>query len=142
MKIIKNFLVAACVATLLGCSTTHNYSVAVKSWRGASTVALFDIWGYPNRIMKLPNGNNLYIYREEQKGEIAPTILPSYSTVTKRGNQTVVSSTPSIITGGTRFNMKCTTWFEVNRKNRIVGTSFRGNNCVADEQFLKKYSHD
>ncbi len=140
MKTIQYLLVAASAATLVGCATTHNYSMAVKSWRGATTVALFDTWGYPNKIMKLPNGNNLYVYQEEQKGEIAPTILPSYSTVTKRGRETVVSSTPAIISGGTKYHMKCTTWFEVNRRNRIVGTSFRGNNCVADEAFLKKYS--
>lgn len=125
---------------LAGCANTQNYAQAVKSWVGAPTRKLFTVWGYPDRQMKLQNGNTLYVYVDEQKGETPPTMFPGYTTVRKSQGQTVVSSTPPVFTGSTRYDLRCVTWFEVNKRSRVVGTSFRGNDCIASESFRKQYS--
>ncbi len=140
MNKIKLLLICSAPLILAGCATSQNYALATQSWVGASTRSLFKVWGYPNRKMKLQNGHTLYIYVDKDKGEIPATMFPGYTTVSTRNGHTVVSATPPVFTGGTSYNLKCMTWFEINKKSRIVGTSFRGNNCVGSSDFLKNYS--
>lgn len=141
MKIIKWILPAIAASLLAACATSQNYAMTVKSWLGASTKTLFARWGYPDRKMKLQNGNTLYIYHNEEKGETPPTMFPGYTTVKTRNGTTEVSATPPIFTGGTRYDLRCDTWFEINKASRVVGASFRGNDCVAGTEFRDQYSN-
>jgi hypothetical protein len=142
MKKLKFIFLAFLILLITGCATTQNYACVVKSWMGASTKSLFPVWGYPNRKMTLENGHVLYIYQDEEKGEIPPTMFPGYTTVTQqRGGRTVVSTTPPVFSGGTRYDLTCFTWFEVTKSGRIVGTSFRGNDCIAGKDFVRNYTN-
>lgn len=136
MKLVKPVILAS-VIFLSGCATVQNYRVAVQSWHGATSAELFRIWGYPNQIRRLPDRNTLYVYRYEDRGRAPVFTTPGYTSVTTREGNTVVTHVPTTVSGGETYNYHCTTWFEVNRKNRIIGTSFRGNSCTATEQAMR-----
>lgn len=126
---------------LAGCATTANYAAAVNSWQGATVSSLFKKWGYPNRILKLPNGNRLYVYRYVNRGQTPATVFPGYTTVDSYRGETYVSSVPPTIIGGESYDLRCVTWFEANRRNRIIGMSFRGNNCATTTTISQTYTN-
>lgn len=130
MKFIKPTLLSATLL-LSACASIDNYRVAVQSWHGATSSQLFRVWGYPNQIRRLPDGNTLYVYRYEDRGRSPIFTTPGYTSVTTKEGNTLVTHVPTTVSGGETYDYHCTTWFEINRKNRIIGTSFRGNSCTA-----------
>ncbi len=127
------------ITTLLAaCATPQNYQLAVNSWQGASADSLFHVWGYPNRIQKMPSGHQLYVYSYRDKGRYPVYTTPGSTTVqTGRHGRTFVQTTGPVVSGGGSYDFRCKTWFEVNQKNIIVNTSFRGNDCLATSEFLQ-----
>ncbi len=130
MRIIPSariLLAIALTTTLTACGTVQNYNAAVTSWKNASANQLYTVWGYPNTIKKLPNGNQLL----------------TYVTVDRVKSPTVISQneekTHAVITGGDVTVYRCTTWFEVNRQQTIVNATFKGNNCLATKAFLNQH---
>ncbi|MBV53160.1 MAG: hypothetical protein CL816_03725 [Coxiellaceae bacterium] len=115
------------IMILTACGTVQNYNAAVASWKNASANQLYTVWGYPNTIKKLPNGNQLL----------------TYTTIDRVRSPTVVSQneekTHAVITGGDVTVYQCTTWFEVNRQQTIVNATFKGNNCLATKSFLTQH---
>ncbi len=130
MKLLKPAILTTAIF-LTGCATVDNYRVAVQSWHGATSSQLFQVWGYPNQIRHLPDRNTLYVYRYEDRGRSPVFTTPGYTSVTTKEGHTLVTHVPTTVTGGETYDYYCTTWFELNRKNRIIGTSFRGNSCTA-----------
>lgn len=130
--------VLAGIALLAGCANSQNYAAAVNSWQGAHERQLFRVWGYPNKIRRI-NGHRLLIYRSVDKGTYPVTTTPGYTSVDTSGGHTVVTQTGATTMGGGSYDFRCTTWFEVNRNGRIVNTSFRGNNCMATDDFLASH---
>lgn len=128
---------ALSASLLVACASEENYSVAVRSWQGASEHQLFGVWGYPNRIQKLDRGRKLLIYRTVDKGTYPITSTPGYSTVETSGGRTTVTQTSSTTMGGGSYDFRCTTWFEVNSAGRVTNTSFRGNGCTASDSFMR-----
>lgn len=131
------FLLLSGGLLLAGCATTQNYLLAVRSWKGTDVNRLFVRWGYPDHTEKLPNGHILYVYKENYHGRYPVYTTPGFTTVKTEGGRAVVTSVPSTIQGGGTYDFRCTTWFEVDKHNRILGTSFRGNNCAATKEFLR-----
>ena len=141
---VKPFRLVVCLvgASLLnGCATRANYARAVLSWKGAVSSTLTDAWGYPDRIKSLVNGHKLYVYRREERGQLPVVMTPGYTSVQTRDGVTTVTSMPPTLSGGGSYDLRCKTWFEVNRHSRIVKTQFRGNNCVGTDDFVKQFSH-
>jgi hypothetical protein len=140
-KMIKIAIVFICCACIMSCATEQNYALAVHSWRGGTENDLYRVWGYPNRVEKLPNGHNLLVYKQVERGTNPVYSNPGSTTVqTGPNGQTYVNTTPATVSGGGSYNYNCTTWFELDNTGTIIGTNFRGNNCVANQSFIRQYS--
>ena len=137
----RKCVLAALVSLLCACATSQNYQIALQSWRGATLDQLVKVWGYPNKRSKAPNGNALYIYHIESKGRNPVYRTGGTTIVSKHGDDIRVTTTPTIYSGGGSYDYSCTTWFEVNKKNIIVNTATRGNNCVASEDFVRSHRY-
>ena len=140
VKFASLLTVVALAASLSGCATTANYARAVNSWHGADASKLITVWGYPDRIRRLPNGHQLYIYKTDQHGRNPVIMTPGYTTVQNQAGMTTVTSIPPTISGGGYYDLHCKTWFEINRRSRVVRSRFRGNNCVGTDDFAKQFS--
>ena len=121
---------------LTGCVSVQNYNAGVQTWRGAKASGLFAVWGYPDRKMKLANGHTLYIYNSHIKGTEPIVTTPGSTTVYQRHGESYVSVMPPMVSGGGSYDLRCRTWFNVNKHGVIVNVSFRGNNCVASKSFI------
>jgi hypothetical protein len=139
MKLVKTTLLSSAIL-LSGCASVENYRVAVQSWHGATSAQLFRVWGYPNQIRHLPDRNVLYVYRYEDKGRSPVFTTPGYTSVTTKEGNTLVTHVPRTFSGGETYDYHCITWFEINRKNRVIGTSFRGNSCTATPAMMQTNS--
>jgi len=137
MKVLRLCLLGALVALLASCATTQNYSTAVRSWNGAQQEILQRVWGYSTHTKKLDNGNTLLVYRRDIRGTTPTTVTPATRTVSRDGwGNKVVTETPAIVSGGQHYNLRCFTYFEVNKKGIIVNTSFRGQACTATKSMM------
>ncbi|MCH9744057.1 MAG: hypothetical protein K0U29_03900 [Gammaproteobacteria bacterium] len=139
MKLLRIIGMGLSAAILVACATENNYSLAVRSWQGGNENALFRAWGYPDRIQRI-NGQRILVYRSVDKGRNPTFTSPGQTTVESGGGTTIVTSSPTVVSGGGTYHYYCTTWFAVNKAGRIVNTSFRGNNCVADKSFVERLS--
>jgi hypothetical protein len=140
-KTFRTIILLALCTLMLGCANQQNYAQAVNSWQGAAQNNLYRVWGYPDRIEKLPNGHNLLVYKQVERGTNPVYTNPGSTTVqTSANGQTYVNTTPATISGGGTYNYNCTTWFELDKTGTIIGTNFRGNNCVANQSFIRQYS--
>jgi len=113
--------------------------MAVSSWSGARTGDLVRVWGYPDKVIRMGNGHRLYLYRSVNRGSYPQFVNPGYTTVDTSNGQTVVTTMPTTVSGGGSYDLRCKTWFEVNSSNRVVNTSFRGNNCVGTDAFVTRF---
>ncbi len=116
---LRRFSLVMLGATLVsGCATTSDYSQAVNSWKGSNVKQLTGTWGFPSSNATAPNGNKLYIY-----------------------NQNEVTSVPGPFGRPQTESMNCTTWFEVDASNTIVGTEYRGNGCSFSQSEMSRYEN-
>lgn len=136
---MRLMLVFLFVLILTACATAQNYQMALSSWQGASMNQLVRVWGYPNRESRAPDGNRLYVYHFEQKGHTPIMQSGGGTSVVQQGNNVSVSTSPTIVSGGGTYDLNCLTWVEVNHRGIIVNTAFRGNNCVATQDFLESH---
>ena len=136
----RSIVVIACGLVVCGCATEQNYATAVSSWEGATSQQLTKVWGYPDEKTS-HNGNTLYLYRSHEKGKNPVTTIPGSTSVVTDDGSTKVYSTPSYSYGGGTYSLDCSTWFEIDPKGVIVQTSYRGNNCLGNADFLSKYQY-
>jgi len=138
MQQLTRFLSLGIVMSLLAaCATQQYYANTVTSWNGADQEQVYQTWGYPNRIQRLPNGHRVLVYHQEERGRNPVFSTPASTSVeTTPGGATRVFTTGGSISGGGTYDYKCTTWFELNRKGRVINTTFKGNNCVATKNFM------
>ena len=141
-KLARFLLLSLLVALLSACATQQYYSNAVNSWVGADQEQVYRTWGYPDKIQRLPNGHKVLRYHDEEHGRDPIYSTPASTSVqTKSDGSTHIYTTGGSISGGGTFDYKCTTWFEIDRKGRVVNTSFRGNNCVATKNFMLAHTY-
>lgn len=69
-----------------------SYTEAVKSWQGRTGAELVDSWGEPTEVSDGSKGNKIYVYKTE------------------------------FYTNNTNTMNYCTTQFQVDKKDKIVGT--------------------
>ena len=140
MKLPIKFIPGVVVLCLLaGCATQQNYALAVASWRGARVAQLQQVWGYPNRIMKIRSGHKLYVYRTHIHGRTPVITMPGYTSVSSSNNTTTIYQSSPTISGGESYDLSCTTWFEINTRGVVVNSRFRGNDCTGTQNFLQMY---
>lgn len=132
MKTLSKLALIAGMLLLSACATTAKYQQALSAWKGKNINQLIDAWGYPDDTMTAPDGNKVYIYRQSSVQNFPTFSSGGYTTVSTQGNQTVVTQTPTIQSGGGTYYFNCTTWVEFNQQDAIVRTRFRGNDCTAD----------
>jgi hypothetical protein len=116
---------------LVACATQAKYQQHLSAWQGRNIQEFVDQWGYPDRTITALDGNQVYVYQTTQITSVPVMSTPSYTQVTTNNNQTVITQTPGIQTGGGVYSFSCTTWVEFNKDHLIVKTSFRGNGCVS-----------
>lgn len=100
------------VIILAGCATTEGYRKNVDQWEGQNIANLVKKWGLPDNIISLYDGHEVYVYQN--------TKLVYHSHYCTNND-----CLPNLSTEN------CTTWFEINDKNKIDGISFRGKDCLA-----------
>ncbi len=110
---LKNLAILALMIILLaGCSSVQNYKTAVSSWIGASADKLYAVWGYPTKILNLPNGNKVFVYRSHWTGSTTE------STTTYSGGQSINEDHT------VKHHHSCSTQFEkIRLMPRLLGTS-------------------
>ncbi|WP_119329319.1 hypothetical protein [Cysteiniphilum halobium] len=117
---------------ITACATTAKYRAILDQWHGQSIDHFVQMWGYPNKTLKLANNQTAYIYSDRQIVSTPITQMPTNITTVQNGNNTTVISTPGAIIGGQTYSLACTTWIVFdNKTKKIVNTTFRGNNCVS-----------
>lgn len=134
--ISKLILISATIFSIIlltSCATTEQYKKNLNSWHGKNIDKFISHWGFPNKTMKMPNGNNVYIYSMDNVTHFPQYQTGGYTTVKTAGSTTTITQVPSVLTGGGTYRYKCITWVEFNKKGVIVNTSFRGNACVAQK---------
>ncbi|GMR20960.1 MAG: hypothetical protein BMS9Abin36_1558 [Gammaproteobacteria bacterium] len=104
----KHIIAALVMTALAGCATSEKYSKLLDTWKGDPVERLVGSnWGYPDTIIKAPNGNDVYIYKWE-----------SISTNKK----------------GYTNRYWCNTFFEIDDSKTIVRWRWKGNHCVSKYQ--------
>lgn len=173
-------ILSACETQLSGLdklfddATKQNYANLVNSWQDANEEEVYHVWGYPNKVMDLPNKHKVLVYHEEESGFNPIHSTPSITRVaanadgnaqlsnkqeeksrlfdpitkitrthveTDASSSTQVVSYGGTISGGGSYDYQCTTWFELNKKSRVVNTSFAGNHCIATKASMRRYSY-
>jgi len=121
--IYKTVVLAVAVMVLNSCATHSNFVNKYNSWVGNDINTFISSLGHPDRTYVLPNKNTIYVY-EESKIQSYPTMTIGYGGFygPYYGGMTYGSD----ITQET-----CKLFLEVNRQNKIVKWSSRGNNCVS-----------
>ena len=111
------------VLILTGCATISGYDGMIKSYHGATEAELVRVWGAPTQIHQV-EGKRFLTYFSSSISS-SPTIAPTYST------SIVGNTVQSIPFGGSPGRIRsrsCRTTFEI-EKNRVVYSTFEGNNC-------------
>ncbi len=104
---------------ILGCATTANYEKTVRSWEGQDVKSLVRFWGEPDAIEKLSNGKRMYVYARLKHRPVAY----------EGAKRLLASSSESDSLYSGPIYVKCATYFEVNKKNKITSTLYRGSEC-------------
>lgn len=140
MQKFKIATASIAAALLTACATQQYYSSAIESWQGMDQAQLFKTWGLPDRQMTMPDNHKVYVYTSRVVERTPASVVPGTTDVYQSGGQTYVTSTKSTYIPGTSRTTQCTTWFEVNQAGTIVAVSAKGDGCVANENFAKKYA--
>lgn len=140
-KMIQFGALSVVAVTLVGCGGAQHYASAVNSWQGAPRSALMHDWGHPSSVTQLSNGNELYTYRVVEHEPISKTYSPApgFVRLSPQNINSVTLSHPPVITPHDE-SFWCETSFEINKRNVIVNTHYKGNNCVATKSGAHRWA--
>ena len=126
------FFIPLCLTLFLtGCATSANYQKMLQTWHGKNINEFINVWGYPNRTMKAPNDNTVYVYQYKRINHFPGYRTPTYTAVKTHGGQTSITQYGGQYIPGNTYRYQCTTWVEFDKQKTIVRTLFRGNDCTA-----------
>ena len=78
------FLSFTFIALLIpGCATTAKYKEKLDTWNGKNVNQLIDVWGFPDKIIKSPTKNKVYVYKFKSSGRYPRAYIPGNTTVIK-----------------------------------------------------------
>lgn len=127
-KIGLYIIIAISLLALSGCATHENFAKRYDSWIGKDINGLIDQIGYPDSSFEAPNGNKVYVYNYERI-DTAPMMTPTFGF----GYGWYGHHHPFMIgvSGYHTTTRTCKLFIEVNKQEKIVKWSSRGNSCVA-----------
>ena len=110
---MRHYISLGLILLLSSCaSSTNYYPKTVQSWRGGNDQNLIKTWGRPDGMTAAKNGNSILIYKSS-------------------------SYRPGITASGP----DCMAFFEINKQNTIVDTSYQGKRCYRGENFANRMSN-
>lgn len=125
---LRNLLTSATLlGTIAGCSGGNGVMDGIMaSWLDASADEVISQWGYPDAERTVA-GRQLLIWSRDVQLYMPPTANTS-------GNMSVYGNTgyynqTTTFSGGGVSNWNCTRILEINQRNIVVRTDWRGNNC-------------
>lgn len=104
-------LAALTMGALGGCASTERYKAKLHTWIGHDEAALTQAWGTPDANEKLTSGNRLLVYPRPKRTPLSWDDAQA-GTAPAQG-----------------LYLKCATYFEVDARDKIVNTSFEGEEC-------------
>src|SRR3990167_7178355 len=113
------------IFSISGCATSSKYQKKLDSWVGHNINELVSSCGYPDRTFIAPNGNVVYVWARSASVYIPQTTTTSFSQ-SGFGNYTANSQSY----GGYTGQSWCDTFFEINKKKKIINWQWKGNSCV------------
>ncbi len=129
MKLLsKMLLTGSAVLFFSACASHENFVLKYNAWVGKDMNTFIARVGYPDRTYKLPNSQNtVYVYEESR--------LQSYPTM-NIGYGGFWGPMYGGMSYGTDIQQKtCKLFLEVNKHQKIVRWSSRGNSCVSSQPY-------
>lgn len=135
MRIFWIFIISFLLAA---CATDNYYAQALNSWHGNNLSTLFKVWGAPDQVLPIPNGNTYYIYNSQSVQSAPGPYVPSFFAYNNpgSGNKAVVG-TVMLQSPPTLYVLSCRTWFEVDKNSNIINAGAKGNYCYAGEDNIR-----
>jgi hypothetical protein len=118
------------------------YSNTVASWDGASAASLIQAWGPADQVIPGQHGTKYLIYKSTGYSAMDGRASPAIGINMSAKGRPVIVTTPntnSAINRGT-LTLNCITIFEVNAKNTIIHTEYKGNGCRTSQRFTNRIS--
>lgn len=125
MTATHRLLIALSMSALVsGCATRERYEAQLQTYVGSNISSVIDAWGYPSGSFEAPNGNLVYVW-DRQSSYTSP---PSYQTTIITGRNGIGYGTTLGFPGQT-YNLRCQTYFEVDKAKTILKWRTQGNDC-------------
>jgi len=99
---------------ITSCSTTGHYEAKLHSWEGKDKESLIEAWGQPDAVESLHTGNKMLVYARLKRNPMNYQQAKQKHSTTDRA-----------------VYIRCATYFEVNPREEIVSTDFRGEECTS-----------
>jgi hypothetical protein len=130
-------LLTACVAK------TNYYAATLQTWQGAPVDDLVKTWGLPDQVVANANHTSNYIYTSKSEQKFPYPTSNQFVTVINKNGMAIGSAVPGLNTDPSVLTLHCTTIFNIDNHNMIIGTQHGGGNCFGDQNFrqLKAYPH-
>ncbi len=126
---LKMFLLGIVgILFLSACATHKNFIIKHNAWVGRDIHAFIAQVGHPDQTYTLPNKNAVYIYAESRIHSM-PMMMGPW------GGGMMGPWGGGMMMGGHIEQRTCKLFLEVNKQNKIVRWSSRGNNCVSSHPY-------
>lgn len=141
MRRLSLLATLAVVVAVTGCATVEGYRQHMDLMVGYHSDQLQVEWGPPDRVSKLSNGDELWVYRKfttHQEGNSFSQV-PSGSYQEKykdkKGNSKVrtVTTYASVWVPPREWETYCETRFVISPDHHVLSTGFEGPDCIAKE---------
>lgn len=114
----KSIMATMLCVFMCACATSQAYKNKVEMYVGGNIDQVIEDFGLPDNQITSPNGNNVYVYSVLEHSTSPKTCSTDANGVYN-------------CTGGNSSTDWCKTFFEINKENVVIKTSFRGNDCKA-----------
>lgn len=121
----KRLLLALVALSLAACATQARYEAQIQQFVGKPISAVMDAWNYPSGSFEAPNGNQVYVWDDQRTYNYPPTVISSYYS---RGYGRGFSGSGFGVAGSS-VNLRCQTYFEVNKQKIILNWRIQGDDC-------------
>ena len=120
---MKTALMMLGCLSLGACATTTQYENRVDSWEGKDSSTLVKTWGQPDATEKMANGDRILLYtrlkHEPYSFAESDRVIATKTATTRK----------TASADGDNLYVKCSTYFSVNKENKISFVEYRGDDC-------------
>ena len=75
--LLKTLLFVVLSLVMIACATTAKYRAILDQWHGQTIDNFVQMWGYPNKTLKLDNNQTAYVYSDRQIVSTPITQMPT-----------------------------------------------------------------